>query len=209
MTLTPAYDDCGLVPAIVQDAETGDVLMLGYANEASMAATLESGLMHFWSRSRNTLWLKGETSGNTMTVVDLRLDCDSDALLARVVPAGPACHTGTTTCFTPSSDTNVNRSVGHGELRRLWETIRSRAETRPLGSYTTTLIDGGVDACARKVTEEATEVLIAAKDHAMGSGSEERVVEEAADLVYHLLVLLAERGVALDQVEEELARRAD
>ncbi len=209
MTLKPAYDDCGLVPAIVQDAETGDVLMLGYANEASMAATLESGLMHFWSRSRDMLWPKGETSGNTMTVVDLRLDCDSDALLARVVPAGPACHTGTTTCFTRSSDTNVNRRVGHGELRRLWETIRSRAETRPSGSYTTTLIDGGVDACARKVTEEATELLIAAKDHATGSGPEERVVEEAADLVYHLLVLLAERGVALDQVEEELARRAD
>jgi len=209
MTLTPAYDDRGLVPAIVQDAETGEVLMLGYANEASMAATLESGLMHFWSRSRDMLWQKGETSGNAMTVVDLRLDCDSDALLARVVPAGPACHFGTTTCFTPSSDTNVNRRVGHGELRRLWETIRSRAETRPSGSYTTTLIDGGVDACARKVIEEATEVLIAAKDHATGSGPEERVVEEAADLVYHLLVLLAERGVSLDQVEEELARRAD
>lgn len=207
MSLTPAYDDRGLVPVIVQDAKTGGVLMLGYANEASMRATRETGLMHFWSRSRNQLWMKGETSGNTMTVVDLHLDCDSDALLARVQPAGPACHTGTNTCFEPTEVADVE--LRHGvELAGLWATIRSRAETRPPASYTTTLLDGGVDACGRKVAEEATELLMAAKDHAAGNGMESRVVEEAADLVYHLLVLLAERGITLGQVEEELAGRA-
>lgn len=207
MTLKPAYDGRGLVPVIVQDAKTADVLMLGYANDASMMATRETGLMHFWSRSRNQLWMKGETSGNTMTVVDLRLDCDSDALLARVEPAGPACHTGARTCFDAIEAADA-KPRGGDELDRLWATIRSRAETRPPTSYTTSLIDGGVDACGRKVAEEATELLMAAKDHAAGNGTETRVVEEAADLVYHLLVLLAERNITLGQVEEELAGRA-
>lgn len=208
MTLEPTYDDRGLIPAIVQDATTGDVLMLGYVNEASMAATVETGLMHFWSRKRNRLWMKGETSGNTMEVIDLQLDCDADTLLARVEPAGPACHTGATTCFDTNGATDGERRPGGGELHRLWATIRSRAEERPSGSYTTALLDKGVDACARKVTEEATEVLIAAKDHADGHGSAARVIEESADLAYHLLVLLAERGITLAQIEEELDRRA-
>jgi phosphoribosyl-ATP pyrophosphohydrolase/phosphoribosyl-AMP cyclohydrolase len=209
MILKPAYDDRGLLPTVVQDVRSGDVLMLAYANEASMAATFETGLMHFWSRSRHTLWMKGETSGNTLAVVDLRLDCDSDALLARVDPAGPVCHTGAETCFGPIGDAWSSEPLVGGELHRLWRTIQSRAAARPANSYTAALLDGGVDACGRKVAEEATELLLAAKDHAVGSGPAERVVEEAADVVYHLLVLLAERGIPFDAVEEELAGRAD
>jgi len=207
MTPEPAYDERGLVPVVVQDVNTGDVLMLGYANQASLEATAATGKMTFWSRSRGVLWEKGETSGNTMKVADMRLDCDADTLLARVVPAGPACHTGATTCFEPV-DAPTNDQTGDGALASLWATITSRAAERPSGSYTTTLLEGGVDACSRKVTEEATEVLMAAKDHEAGSGSTDRIVEESADLVYHLLVLLAERGVDFEDVEAELGRRA-
>jgi len=207
MTIEPAYDERGLVPVVVQDVNTRDVLMLGYANQASLEATAATGKMTFWSRSRDVLWEKGETSGNTMQVVDMRLDCDADTLLARVEPAGPACHTGATTCFHPADALSRNGS-DDSALSSLWATITSRAAERPSGSYTTTLLDGGVDACSRKVTEEATEVLMAAKDHEAGNGSTDRIVEESADLVYHLLVLLAERGVDLEDVEAELERRA-
>ena len=208
MTIEPAYDERGLVPVVVQDVTTDDVLMLGYANEASLAATAATGRMTFWSRSRGVLWEKGETSGNTMNVVDMRLDCDADTLLVRVEPTGPACHTGAATCFDPVDGPVRDRS-NDGALASLWATISSRAAERPPDSYTTTLLDGGVDACGRKVTEEATEVLMAAKDHAADSGPPARIIEESADLVYHLLVLLAERGVELKDVEEELDRRAD
>jgi phosphoribosyl-ATP pyrophosphohydrolase/phosphoribosyl-AMP cyclohydrolase len=208
MRVEPAYDERGLVPAIVQDAATGCVLMLGYVNAASLDATYNTGKMHFWSRSRDALWQKGETSGNSMSVVDISLDCDADTVLVRVDPAGPACHTGSTCCF--STPPRAEAAVRPGDvLPSLWATITSRAEQRPEGSYTTQLLDGGVDACGRKVTEEATEVLIAAKDHAVGAGPPDRVAEESADLLYHLLVLLAERGIGLDEVEAELARRAD
>jgi phosphoribosyl-ATP pyrophosphohydrolase/phosphoribosyl-AMP cyclohydrolase len=207
MTLEPAYDERGLVPVVVQDANTGAVLMLGYANDASLEATEETGRMTFWSRSRGTLWEKGEISGNTMKVVDMRLDCDADTLLVRVEPAGPACHTGTTTCFGPADAPSRDGSYGSA-LSSLWATITSRAAERPSGSYTATLLDEGVDACGRKVTEEATEVLMAAKDHEAGAGPADRIVEESADLVYHLLVLLAERGIDLKEVEAELNRRA-
>jgi phosphoribosyl-ATP pyrophosphohydrolase/phosphoribosyl-AMP cyclohydrolase len=208
MRVEPAYDERGLVPAIVQDAATLRVLMLGYVNATSLDATYETGKMHFWSRSRDALWKKGETSGHSMSVVDISLDCDADAVLVRVVPAGPACHTGTTSCFAgpPGPELEARRGV---VLSRLWATILSREAERPKGSYTTALLDGGVDACGRKVTEEATEVLLAVKDHAAGAGTRERVIEESADLVYHLLVLLAERGIDLGEVETELARRAD
>ena len=208
MRIEPAYDEHGLVPAIVQDAATGRVLMLGYVNPTSLDATYNTGKMHFWSRSRNALWQKGETSGNSMSVVDISLDCDADTVLVRVDPAGPACHTGSTTCFSAPSGAETAPRIGD-VLPRLWATINSRAEERPEGSYTTHLLDGGVDACSRKVTEEATEVLLAAKDHAAGTGPAGRVVEESADLLYHLMVLLAERGIGLDEVETELARRAD
>ena len=207
MTIEPTYDERGLVPVIVQDVNTRAVLMLAYANEASLEATAATGRMTFWSRSREALWEKGETSGNTMSVVDMRLDCDSDAVLVRVEPAGPACHTGSTTCFDGDGTVDGDRD-GADVLASLWATIMSRVAERPPGSYTTTLLDGGVDACGRKVTEEATEVLIAAKDHAAGAGPADRIVEESADLIYHLLVLLAERDVDLADVEAELDRRA-
>ena len=207
MTIEPTYDERGLVPVIVQDVNTRAVLMLAYANEASLEATAATGRMTFWSRSREALWEKGETSGNTMSVVDMRLDCDPDAVLVRVEPAGPACHTGSTTCFDGDGTVDGDRD-GADVLASLWATIMSRAAERPPGSYTTTLLDGGVDACGRKVTEEATEVLIAAKDHAAGAGPADRIVEESADLIYHLLVLLAERDVDLADVEAELHRRA-
>jgi len=197
---TVAFDDRGLVPAVVQDATTGTVLMLAYMNREALTATLDTGWVHFWSRSRQELWRKGATSGHTLELVGVTADCDADTLLVRVLPHGPTCHTGTMTCF-------GEPPTGEGEIRRLWATILDRAATLPDGSYTAALIRGGPDATGRKVVEEATEVLIAAKDHA-GGGRRERVVEEAADLVYHLLVTLAERGVDLAEVEEELAHRA-
>jgi len=195
------FDDAGLVPGVVQDAATGQVLMLGYLNAESLRLTAETGFVTFWSRSRGELWRKGETSGNTLAVVDIGLDCDGDALLIRAHPAGPTCHTGTVSCF--DNVTPGDRSFG--ELDALWAVIAARAAELPPGSYTTSLLEGGVDAVGRKVTEEATEVLLAAKDNAVGAG--DRVAEEAADLVYHLLVLLAERDVPPSAVLEELANR--
>lgn len=190
-----------LVPIVVQDVHSGAVLMVGYGNEESRRATEETGFVHFWSRSRNTLWKKGETSGNTLRLVDAVEDCDGDAVLVRAEPAGPTCHTGTTTCF------GDDRSVGFAALAGLHEVIADRAATRPAGSYTVELLDGGVDACARKVVEEAAEVAFAAKDHAAGNGDAEAVAGEAADLLYHLLVLLAERGVDPGSVMERLVAR--
>lgn len=194
------FDSQGLVPGIVQDAVTGRVLMLGYLNDESLRLTRETGFVHFWSRSRGELWRKGDTSGNTLRVVDVAIDCDGDALLIKAEPAGPTCHTGAVSCFEGG---DPGRSFA--ELDELWRVISSRAAQRPAGSYTTSLLEGGVDAVGRKVTEEATEVLLAAKDHAAGTGN--RVAEETADLVYHLLVLLAERDVAPAEVLEELASR--
>jgi phosphoribosyl-ATP pyrophosphohydrolase/phosphoribosyl-AMP cyclohydrolase len=176
-----------LKAAIVQDADTGRVLMLAWMNDEAERLTRETGEAWFWSRSREELWHKGATSGNTLSVVELRDDCDGDAFLVRVRPAGPACHTGSVSCFAPE----------------LWRTIAERAATRPAGSYTTELLNAGIGACARKVGEEAVELSIAALDE-----TDERVVEEAADLVYHLYVLLAARGLDIAQVEAELARRA-
>ena len=160
--------------------------MLAWMDDEAERRTRETGEAWFWSRSREQLWRKGETSGNTLAVVELRDDCDGDALLMRVTPAGPACHTGSTSCFAPA----------------LWRTIAERALERPAGSYTTELLDAGVGACARKVGEEAVELTVAALDE-----NDERVIEEAADLVYHLYVLLAARGLDVAQVEEVLEQR--
>jgi phosphoribosyl-ATP pyrophosphohydrolase/phosphoribosyl-AMP cyclohydrolase len=176
-----------LKPAIVQDAATGRVLMLAWHDGEAERLTRETGEAWFWSRSRQKLWRKGETSGNTLSVVELRDDCDGDAVLLRVEPAGAACHTGSVSCFAPE----------------LWRTISERAKTRPEGSYTSELLEAGLGACARKVGEEAVELSVAALDE-----SDARVVEEAADLVYHLYVLLAARGLDVAQVEDELRRRA-
>jgi phosphoribosyl-ATP pyrophosphohydrolase/phosphoribosyl-AMP cyclohydrolase len=173
-------------PAIVQDSASGRVLMLAWMDDEAERLTRETKQAWFWSRSREKLWRKGETSGNTLAVDEIRDDCDGDAILLRVTPAGPTCHTGSVTCFAPG----------------LWRTISERALERPAGSYTTELLEAGIGACARKVGEEAVELSIAALDE-----SDERVVEEAADLVYHLYVLLAARGLDVSAVEDELARR--
>jgi phosphoribosyl-ATP pyrophosphohydrolase/phosphoribosyl-AMP cyclohydrolase len=175
-----------LKPAIVQDSASGRVLMLAWMDDEAERRTRDTGEAWFWSRSRERLWRKGETSGNTLRVDELRDDCDGDAILLRVTAAGPACHTGSTTCFAPA----------------LWRTISGRALERPAGSYTGELLDSGVGACARKVGEEAVELAIAALDE-----TDERVVEEAADLVYHLYVLLAARGIDVAAVDDELTRR--
>ena len=176
-----------LKAAIVQDASTDRVLMLAWMDEEAERLTRETGEAWFWSRSRERLWKKGETSGNTLAVVEVRDDCDGDALLVRVDPAGPACHTSSVSCFAPE----------------LWRTISARAKERPAGSYTTQLLDQGVGAVARKVGEEAVELTVAALDE-----SDERVLEEAADLVYHLYVLLAARGLDVAQVEDVLRSRS-
>jgi phosphoribosyl-ATP pyrophosphohydrolase/phosphoribosyl-AMP cyclohydrolase len=205
MTAELSFDDRGLVPGIIQDAATGRVLMLGWLSEESLRLTRETGRVHFWSRSRRRLWMKGETSGNTLELVDIAMDCDRDALLLRVRPGGPTCHTGATSCFDAQDPTALQ---GFAALEDLWQVIAQRASDRPAGSYTVELLDGGVDATGRKVTEEATEVLLAAKDHAAGTASDARVVEEAADLVYHLLVLLAERGIGPEAMLAELRARS-
>ena len=192
--MEPLFDDRGLIPGIVQDADTGRVLMLGWLSRVSLELTRDTGLVHFWSRSRERLWMKGETSGNSLRLVEDALDCDGDAMLLRVWPAGPACHTGAMSCFAPPAE-DPTADQGFAWLEGLWRVIAARAVDLPDGSHTASLVIGGVDAVARKLLEEATEVLLAAKDHDSGAASGLRVAEEAADLVYHLLTLLAERGV--------------
>lgn len=210
----PLYGRDGLVPVVVQDAIDGRVLVLAWANAEAVAATLATGDVHFFSRSRQSLWRKGETSGNVLRLVDLALDCDGDALLARVTPAGPACHRGERSCFDPDGTAapapavqqmgaqSVTAAQGFAWLEELWATIADRAARRPEGSYTAALLAAGVDGPARKVVEEATEVLMAAKDDAVAeasggdrNASRDALAGEAADLVFHALVLLAERGL--------------
>jgi phosphoribosyl-ATP pyrophosphohydrolase/phosphoribosyl-AMP cyclohydrolase len=212
----------GLAPAVVQDAADGRVLMLAWMDAEAVAATIETGEVHFHSRSRGRLWRKGETSGNVLRLVKLATDCDSDAILVTAEPAGPTCHRGTRSCFDDESgviaDTgDGGRSTqGFAWLETLWSTIASRAAERPTGSYTSSLLDGGVDTVARKVTEEATEVLIAAKDDAaaeLSAGPRETtrpaLSGEVADLLYHTLVLLAERNVPPSEVFGALRARHD
>ncbi len=198
------YDERGLVPVIVQSATDRTVLMLGYANREALQATVDTGLVHLWSRSRAQLWQKGATSGHTLRLIDLRTDCDADTVLVRAIAAGPTCHTGAASCFgLLGSDPG---SIGVS-IDRLATVIDDRARRLPPGSYTARLLAGGVDAVARKVWEEAGEVVLAAKDHAAGTGTSD-LAEEAADLVYHLLALLAERGLDPSQVAAALERRA-
>jgi phosphoribosyl-ATP pyrophosphohydrolase/phosphoribosyl-AMP cyclohydrolase len=204
----------GLVPAVVQDMIDGRILMLAYMDREALEASIATGEVHFHSRSRDRLWRKGETSGNVLRLIDLALDCDGDALLVTAEPVGPTCHRGTRSCFDPGGAPAERTTQGFAWLEALWTTIASRAAKRPEGSYTARLLEGGTDAVARKVTEEATEVLIAAKDdaaaEAMGSdrtGPRAAVAAEAADLLYHALVLLAERGVAPAAVVEALRER--
>jgi phosphoribosyl-AMP cyclohydrolase / phosphoribosyl-ATP pyrophosphohydrolase len=191
-----ALDGNGLVPVVVQDHASGDVLMVAYANAESLARTVETGLAHFWSRSRRAMWKKGSTSGNVLRVREIRPDCDRDALLMVVDPAGPACHTGSRTCFGDSSPTMA------GILEELRLVIAHRARVNPEVSYTARLFAKGLDYALKKVGEEATEVVLAGKGE-----SRERLAEEAADLLYHLLVVLAQRGVSLSGVLEVLRHR--
>jgi len=200
-----------LVPAIVQDRADGRVLMLAWVDAEALAATLASGEVHFHSRSRDRLWRKGETSGNVLRLQSIELDCDGDALLLTVDPAGPTCHRGTRSCF-DQLGTSRPDVQGFAWLETLWATIADRAATRPPGSYTAGLLDQGVDAVGRKVTEEATEVLIAAKDDAAAAGKEhdethKALAGEAADLLFHTLVLLAERDLDPAAVIEVLRGR--
>lgn len=175
-----------LTPAIVQDADDGRVLMLAWVNDQALRLTRETGEAWFWSRSRQELWHKGATSGNTLAVEEIREDCDGDAILLRVRPAGPACHTGSLSCFAPW----------------LWRRVAERAKDRPAGSYVTSLLEQGPAAAARKVGEEGVEAALA------GAGeSDERLVEELADLWFHTYVLLAARGLDPAAVEDELRRR--
>ncbi|HEY3582696.1 MAG TPA: bifunctional phosphoribosyl-AMP cyclohydrolase/phosphoribosyl-ATP diphosphatase HisIE [Pyrinomonadaceae bacterium] len=195
---TIKFDEHGLAPAIVQDAHTREVLMLAYMNEESLARTLETGQTWFWSRSRNELWHKGATSGNTQNVIALTADCDNDAIVVLVEPAGPACHTGARSCF----DLQVPEQPSGGLLHELYDIIKSRKEERPAGSYTTYLFDKGLDKILKKFGEEAAETIIAAKNE-----DQQQLVAETADLLYHLLVLLVARDVNLDHVRDELAAR--
>ncbi len=211
------YDAAGLVPVIVQDAADGRVLMLAWANAEAVAATLASGEVHFFSRSRGALWRKGETSGNALRLVDLALDCDGDALLAVVEPAGPTCHRGERSCFDPDGGATSSAPAvpqGFAWLETLWSTVAERAAARPEGSYTAQLLAAGVDGPARKVAEEATEVVMAAKDDAAAEGgrvdraaTRDALAGEVADLLYHALVLLAERGLPPSAVIARLRER--
>ena len=195
-----SFDERGLVPCVVQDEASAEVLLLAYVNEKALEMTLETGEMHFFSRSRDEIWRKGETSGATMAVNQLRYDCDGDAVLAIVAPAGPACHTGERTCFYRKLDGEPQRVV-HEALPALERTLASRAAERPEGSYTVELLDNPT-MVGEKVEEEAEEVVRAAREE-----TDERVAEEAADLIYHLSVLLASREVPLSAVLEELNGR--
>jgi phosphoribosyl-AMP cyclohydrolase / phosphoribosyl-ATP pyrophosphohydrolase len=192
-----AFDDDGLAPCVVQDWRTGEVLTLAYVNEEALRRTRETGEMHFWSRSRDELWRKGETSGNVQRLKALRYDCDADALLALVDPAGPACHTGERTCFY-RGDMEL---APHEALPALERTIAERAAARPHGSYTAELL-AEPDRIGDKVREEAGEVAAAAGDEEDG-----RVAEEAADVLYHLSVLLASRGLSVEDALEVLNGR--
>ncbi len=196
------YAENGLIPAIAQDAQTGAVLMLAYMNKESVQKTAESGFATFFSRSRQDLWLKGETSGNKLEVLEMLLDCDCDTILLKVKPYGPACHTGETTCFFKPLLGKTIAGRGAGILYELAGVIRGRKQNPKEGSYTNYLFDKGVDKICKKVGEEAAEVIIAAKN-----ANKDELRLEAADLLYHLLVLLEERGLALDEVFGELENR--
>ncbi|MDO4954427.1 MAG: bifunctional phosphoribosyl-AMP cyclohydrolase/phosphoribosyl-ATP diphosphatase HisIE [Akkermansia sp.] len=187
----------GLVPAIIQDSATRQVLMLGYMNREAYEKTLATRRVTFWSRSRNCLWTKGETSGHFLELVDIKADCDNDTLLVRAVPHGPVCHTGTDTCWGETNDANPLLF-----LTELQDFINKRREEMPEGSYTTSLFKDGLNRMAQKVGEEALEAVIEAVH-----GTDNRLLYEASDMFYHLIVLLASKGLRIEQVAAELAER--
>ena len=189
----------GLVPAIIQDAVTKNVLMLGYMNQEALDKTKETGLVTFFSRSRQKFWTKGETSGNYLKLVDMKIDCDNDTLLVKAIPAGPVCHKGTDTCW---GETNESSPLTF--LTQLQDFIEKRHEEMPEGSYTTSLFRDGLNRMAQKVGEEALELVIEATN-----GSNERMVYEGADMLYHLIVLLTSKGLRIEDLASELRERHD
>ena len=201
MSVEINFDERGLAPCVVQDAATGEVLTLAYVNAESLERTRETGEMHFWSRSRDELWHKGETSGNVQRVRELRVDCDADAVLALVEPAGPACHTGERSCFFRTAEGGRPEPVVHEALPVLERTLAERRAERPEGSYTAELLTDP-DRIGEKVREEADEVA-----RAIAGESDERVAEEAADVLYHLEVGLLSRDVPLARALEVLLDR--
>ena len=187
----------GLVPAIIQDNTTRNVLMLGYMNREAYEKTLATGKVTFWSRSRNCLWTKGETSGNFLNLVDIKVDCDNDTLLVRVNPTGPACHLGTDTCWGETNDANPLLF-----LTELQDFINKRHEEMPEDSYTTSLFKDGLNRMAQKVGEEALEAVIEATN-----GTNDRLIYEASDMFYHLIVLLTSKGLRIEDIAKELKER--
>jgi phosphoribosyl-ATP pyrophosphohydrolase/phosphoribosyl-AMP cyclohydrolase len=188
----------GLVPAVIQDAKTLKVLMLGFMNQEAYEKTVETGKVTFWSRSRNTLWTKGETSGNFLNVVSIENDCDNDTLLIKANPTGPVCHTGADTCWNEKNDNPIMFLV---ELQRF---IEKRHQEMPEGSYTTSLFQSGTSRMAQKVGEEAIESVIEAM-----AGNNERLIYEASDMLYHLIVLLTSKGLKIEDIATELQERHD
>jgi len=184
----------GLIPAIVQDSANGLVLMLGYMNEEAFKKTIQTSFIWFYSRTRKKLWMKGEESKNTLRVADIKLDCDSDTILIKAIPSGPTCHTGDITCFKETPKRNV--------IEDLAKRILDRKNKLPKNSYTTSLFKSGLDRMSLKVAEESLEVI-----HAAQKETKKRLIEETTDLLYHLLVLLAEKNVSLEEVETEIKKR--
>ena len=194
------FDEKGLIPAIVKDAVSGRVLTLAYMNKESLKISMEKGLTCFWSRSRQELWLKGETSGNYQHIVSITADCDKDALLVSVEPDGPACHTGTFSCF--ENPVWQSEDLHDFSMQSLMDLIKGRKEEKKEGSYTTYLFEKGLDKILKKVGEESTEVIIAAK-----AEDKAETVYEISDLAYHVLVLMVEAGISLEDIHRELASR--
>ena len=185
----------GLVPAIIQNSSTGLVQMFGYMNKDALKKTIETDVVWFYSRTKKRLWMKGELSKNTLTVINIKPDCDNDTLLIKVLPQGPTCHTGDTTCFKEESE--------NYSFKELFDTISDRKVKLPQKSYTTTLFKAGLDKISLKVAEESLEVI-----HAAQKETKQRVIEETVDLLYHIFVLLAEKDIALEDVETEIKKRS-
>ncbi len=201
------FDEQGLIPAVVQDWRDGTVLMVGYMNREALDRTLASRSVHFWSRSRNKLWEKGETSGHRLQLKDLFADCDRDTLLVKVEPIGPTCHTGERACFFTPLTSEVtgqdkSRAAWGGIIRRIYDTIQSRKQSPQAGSYVSSLLTGGTDRMLKKVAEEAGEVLLASKN-----GKRDEIIHETADLLFHTLVVLGYHDVTPEEVYQELANR--
>jgi phosphoribosyl-ATP pyrophosphohydrolase/phosphoribosyl-AMP cyclohydrolase len=207
MALEPAYNDRGLVPCIVQDADHGTVLMMAWMNAEALNLTRETGAVHFWSRSRGALWKKGETSDHTLALVEIRLDCDGDTVLVRARPAGPACHTGTTTCFfrkdDGSEDDGVPAAEGAAVMARLATILAARRDSATAEkSYTRSLLDAGMPKILAKIAEESGELAAELPD-----GPDAKVIHETADLIFHVMVGLTARRIPIEAVFAELARR--